>query len=130
MTEADLERPDRPLEAQISATAARACAAAMAPLHPSIEHDPCPSEQRIDRALQAPDHRADPAPLDQPALATGLPLAAGLQHHAIELVRALDRDHRARLTKLARTDVIRDLLVHSMILRALSPPAKGLEEPR
>jgi hypothetical protein len=61
-------------------------------------------EQRISVAPERPDHRPDPPPLDEPAVAARLPLPAGLAHERGEIERAADGDPAAKLAELARAD--------------------------
>ena len=65
-------------------------------------------EQRIDASLECADHRADAMPLEQPAPAAGIPLAARVAHHLVELMRAAHHDQPAELAEFARADVRRD----------------------
>ena len=79
-----------------------------------------PPEQRVRRALQCADHRADAMTFDQPATRAGFPLAAGVPHEHVKLTRTTHGDQLAEAAELAGANVRGDHLPrHAALIRTL-----------
>src|ERR1700693_6005465 len=90
-----------------------------------IQIETGPPEQRVCRALQGADHRADAMTFDQPATRAGFPLAAGVPHEHVKLARTTHGDQLAKVAELAGPTVAgHPPLRHAALSRPPLPSAR------